>query len=185
MSNKKDTSEKMKWEIDVPIFQNTLILKQLGLAFGLPFGILIIILVLITTEIRYLFYALALIGVLFLLTYIVIMVLYKGKYSVGFVIDDKGIRCYTQRKQAKKNKTINILAIILGIFFTKPGVAGAGMLAQARQDSRINWNHIKKISYRPRKQMILVKGNFAEHIVVFCTRENYEQVQSIIAAKIP
>ena len=183
MAKKKDNSDELKWEIDVSIFKNPLIVKQLGLAIGLPFGILIIILVLITTEIRYLFYSLALIGFLFLLTYIVIMVLYKGRYSVGFVIDNKGIRCYTQKKQAKKNRMINSLAIILGIFFRKPGVAGAGMLAQSRQDSRINWKHVKKISYRPRNFMILVKGNFAEHIAIFCTSENYEQVKSIIAAK--
>lgn len=175
--------EKMKWEVDVPIFRNPLILKQLGLAIGVPFGILILILFLITTEIRYVFYSLFLIGFLFILTYIIIMVLYGGRYAVGFVIDTKGIRCYTQKKQAKKNKIINSLAILLGIFSSKPGIAGAGMLAQTRQDIRIKWKHIKKVNYRPRKHMILVKGNFAEHIAVFCTQENYEQAKSVIESK--
>ncbi len=183
MVEKKNIPEKMKWEIEVPIFRNPLILKQLGLAIGLPFGILIIILVLITNEIRYLFYSLSLIGLLFILTYIVIMVLYRGNYAVGFVIDTKGIRCYTQKKQAKKNNIINSLAIILGIFSRKPGVAGAGMLAQTRQDIRINWKHIKKVRYRPKRYMILVNGNFAEHIAVFCTPKNYEKVKSIIDAE--
>ena len=35
----------LQWDISVPIFRNKLILKQLGLALGLPFGILILILI--------------------------------------------------------------------------------------------------------------------------------------------
>lgn len=180
MNNKIHNSNKITWEISVPIFHNQLILKQLGIAIGIPFGLLIIFLIIITQEIRYLYYALGLIGLLFLFTYIVIMLLYRGTYDVGFVLDQKGIRCYTQKKQAKKNRVINGLAMILGIFFRKPGVAGAGMLAQSRQDIRINWRNIRKVRFRPKQRLILVKGNFAENIAVFCHKENYDQVTSVI-----
>lgn len=180
MQNKNSDSERLTWEVSVPIFRNPLILKQLGIAIGLPFGLLIIVLILITQEIRYLSYALGLIGLLFLFTYIVIMLLYRGTYDVGFVLDQKGIRCYTQKKQARKNRFINALSMILGIFFRKPGIAGAGMLAQSRQDIRINWRNIRKVRFRPKQQLILVKGNFAENIAVFCHKENYDQVTSVI-----
>ena len=177
----KDTSKyKLKWELKVPIFKNPIILKQLGIAFGLPFGILITILIAITQEIRYLAYFFVIIGLLFFLTYLAIMVLYKGKYDVGFVIDDKGVRCYTQRAQAKKNKMINSLAFIFGILLGKPGVAGAGLLAQARQDETIKWKNIKNVKYRPKYNMILIKGNFAENMAVFCTKDNYEKAKSEI-----
>jgi hypothetical protein len=180
MTSKDPTKCKLTWELKVPIFKNPIILKQLGIAFGLPFGILIIILLAITQEIRYLFYFLMLIGFLFLLTYLAILVLYKGRYDVGFVIDDKGIRCYTQKAQAKKNKMINSLACIAGIALGKPGVAGAGLLAQSRQDETIKWKNIKKVKYKPKHNMMLIKGNFAENIAVFCTKDNYEKVKSEI-----
>lgn len=183
MSKKDTTTDNIKWETTVPIFRNPLILKQLGLAFGIPFGILIIILILITNEIRYLMYSLALIGFLFLFAYIIIMIIYQGNYEVGFVISNKGIRCYTQEKQAKKNKIINSSAFLLGIFLRKPGVAGAGMLAQTRQDTHINWKHIRKVTYRPKQQLILIKGHFAEQMAIFCTPDNYDQVKSIIQKK--
>ena len=35
---------KFYWEIDVPIFKNNAILKDLGIALGIPFGLLILIL---------------------------------------------------------------------------------------------------------------------------------------------
>src|SRR6056297_1713982 len=180
MPEKNNDIEKIKWEVKVPIFRNPLILKQLGIAIGLPFGILIIFLIMVTNQIRYLFYSLALLGLLFLITYLTIMILYQGKYDVGFVLDKKGIRCYTQKKQAKKNKIINNLAVILGIFFRRPTIAGAGMLAQSRQNIRINWRNVRKVTYRPKQQLILVKGNFAENIAVFCSKKNYEQVKSVI-----
>jgi hypothetical protein len=180
MQNKNNVSKKLTWEISVPIFRNPFILKQLGIAIGLPFSLLIIVLILISQEIRYLSYALGLIALLFLFTYIVIMLLYRGTYDVGFVLDQRGLRCYTQKKQARKNKFINGLSMIIGIFFRKPGVAGAGMLAQSRQDIRINWRSIRNVRFRPKQQLILVKGNFAENIAVFCNNENYDQVTSFI-----
>ena len=180
MTNKNSIPQNIKWEVNVPIFRNPLILKQLGIAIGLPFGLLIIGLIILTNEIRYLLYSLLLIGLLFLIVYITIMLLYRGTYDVGFVLDKKGIRCYTQKKQARKNRFINGLSIILGIFFRKPGVAGAGMLAQSRQDIKINWRNVRKVTFQPKQQLILVKGNFAENIAVFCQKENYEQIKTII-----
>ena len=177
----KDTSiSKLKWELKVPIFKNPIILKQLGIAFGLPFGILMIIITAITQETRYIAYFFILISLLFFLTYLAIMVLYKGKYDVGFVIDEKCIRCYTQKAQARKNKMINSLAFIFGILLGKPGVAGSGLLAQSRQDVTIKWKNIKKIKYNPKYNMIFIKGNFAETMAVFFTKDNYEKIESEI-----
>ena len=180
MTDKDTLKYNLKWELKIPIFSNPIILKQLGIAFGLPFGILIIILIAINQEIRYLAYFFVIIGLLFFLTYLAIMVLYRGRYDVGFVIDDKGVRCYTQKAQAKKNKTINSLAFIFGLLIEKPGVAGAGLLAQSRQDETIKWKNIKNVKYRPKQNMIFIKGNFAENIAVFCTKDNYEKVKSEI-----
>jgi hypothetical protein len=183
MKTENTNSKRIEWKIDIPIFRHPLILKQLGIAIGIPFGTLIILLIIFTQEIRYLIYALLLIGLTFLGTYLTIILAYQGKYKVGFIIDDTQLRCYTQKKQAKKNKIINSLAIILGMFSSKYSVSGAGMLAQSRQDTRIKWKNVKKVTYHPKKHFIHIKGNFADNMTVFCTQENYDQIASIISAK--
>lgn len=89
------STTKISWEIEVPIFRHSLILKQLALAIGLPFGLVAAVLVATadTNNKVYSFYALGLIGMTLLLTVVLVLTLYGGKYAVGFTIDEVGVRC--------------------------------------------------------------------------------------------
>jgi len=138
MNTVENDTEKIEWSIDVPFFKNSIILKQLGIAIGIPFGLLLIFFFVISKpEDRiYTLYAFGLIFLLFFLTYLFIMFLYKGKYSVSFILDDKGIQSFTQADMAKKNKIVNGLTVGLGLLAGKPTVAGAGMLANSKQSAR-------------------------------------------------
>ena len=171
------TSEKVEWTIRVSILRNTIILKQLGIAIGIPFGILIIILLLTKA-----YYGLMLVGVLFLLTVLFIQLVWGGKYDVGFEMDSSGIRSYTLKDQARKNRVVNSLAVVLGLLSGKPAVAGAGMLAQSRQDVYLKWKNIKKVKYLPNKHVVMVKAGFTENLAVFCTKDNYAEAESFIQA---
>jgi hypothetical protein len=172
-------SGKMEWTIRVSILRNTIILKQLGFAIGIPFGILIVILILTKA-----YYGLTLVGVLFLLTFLFIQIVWGGKYDVGFELDSNGIRSYTLKDQANKNRIVNSLAVVLGLLSGKPAVSGAGMLAQSRQDVYLKWKNIKKINYVPSKHVVMVKGGFTENLAVFCTKDNYAEVESLIQANL-
>ena len=182
----ENNNEKFEWSIQVPIFRNPAILKQLGIAIGIPFGLLIIFLFLVSNDDNriYSFYALGLIVVLFLLTYLFIMILYGGKYSVSFVVDENGILSFTQADQAKKNKIVNGLTVGLGLLSGKPGAAGAGMLADAKQSMQLKWKQVRKVKYEPNQQVILLRAGFTENIAVFCEQENYQQVEEFIKSKV-
>ncbi|SMC35106.1 hypothetical protein [Sporomusa malonica] len=173
---------KTEWEISVPIFCNPIILRQLAIAIGLPFGFLVVLLISSSKNpfTADSLYALGLIGALLLLTYIFIMTVYGGNYAAAFVIDDKGIRCYTQKKQAKTNRIINGLTVILGLLSRNPAAAGAGLLAQSRQSVFLKWSSIQKVDYQPKRHIIMVRGNVAESIAVFCTQDNYGEVAALI-----
>lgn len=54
--------DELRWELQVPIFKNNLILKQIGIAIGIPFGALILFLFIIKA-----WYGLILISMTFLL----------------------------------------------------------------------------------------------------------------------
>lgn len=168
------------WEISVPIFKNKIILKQLGIAIGIPFGITALVVGFTSGKSIYALYGLGLIGALLFFTWLFIMVTYRGKYEVEFELNDKGALCRTRKTQAKKNRIVNWLTVALGLFSGKPAIASAGMLAQAKQEVFINWSRITKINYKPKSWTILLRGAWTENIALFCTPENYKQVESYI-----
>ena len=178
-------TEPLEWQISVPIFRNSIILKQLAIAIGIPFGLVALVVILAAgLEWRYAFYALGTIAALFLVSCLLIMALYGGKYAAGYKIDPKGILNYTQKRQAKRNRAVNGLTVILGLATGKPGAAGAGMLAQARQTAFLKWRDIRRVKYNPEQHTIMLRGSLLESMAVFCTAENYEQVQAYIAANV-
>ena len=71
-------SEKLEWTISVSLLRNPLIRQQLGIAIGIPFGILGIVLVIVKA-----WYALMLIAALILLTALLIAAIWGGKYHAG------------------------------------------------------------------------------------------------------
>ncbi len=65
-----DIQKAVRWEISVPIFKNTVILKQLGLAVGIPFGLVALVIVLVSGISRDTLYALGLMAALLILTWL-------------------------------------------------------------------------------------------------------------------
>lgn len=175
-----DMQEVVRWKISVSIFRNRVILKQLWFAIGIPFSLVSIIIVLVSEKNRDTLYALGLIAALLILTGLLIMVVYGGKYEVEFVLDNKGVLCQTQAKQAKRNQVINTLTVILGLFTGKSTVAGAGVLAQSRQEVFIRWSSITKAKYKPQSYSILLRGGWTENIALFCTKDNYALVERFV-----
>lgn len=170
----------MRWATSVPVFRHPIIVRQLCLAIGLPFGVLVAILCFMADDPRSLLYPLGLIGGLFFLTWLFIMLVWRGRYEVECLLDGTGVRCRTQKSQARKNRIINALTVILGLLSGKPAIAGAGMLAQSRQDQTIRWKNIRKVRRYPRIRTIMVHGGFAEHLALFCTAENYQAVDALV-----
>ena len=177
---------KLQWEIYVPIFRNRYIMRGLGFAIGIPFGILIAVIIILAkgdiaaTDARY---ALGLIAALFILTFLIVMIAYGGKYAPGFIVDETGIINYTQKKQAKRSRVINGLLIALGAMSGNPTAVGTGMIAQSRQVVRLRWKNIRNIKYDAKRHTILVRGGYLEKIAIFCTPENYEQVSELVRQK--
>ncbi len=176
----------LAWEISVPIFRNSIILTELGIALGIPFGLLVSILLVVTggnLSSDGILYPLMSIGILFLFGFLFIIVLYGGHYAAGYIIDEHGILNYTQRKQAKKNFLVNGLLVLIGLFSGRPSSAGAGLLAHSRQSVFVKWGGIRKVKIYPESRTIVVKGGFADKVALFCTADNFQQVRDIITSK--
>lgn len=175
------SSDAYGWEIRVPMLRNPVIVKQLGLAIGVPFALLAILLALISGQAAYALYGFGLMVAMWLLAALVVMAVYGGRYDVAFVLDGKGVVCRTQARQRSKNRVINGLTVVLGALAGKPALAGAGMLAQARQEESLRWSRVQKVRYHPRSGTILLRGGWLEQLALFCTTENYDRVCEVVA----
>lgn len=171
--------ENIEWNIRVPILRNSIIMKQIAIAIGIPFGLLILFLIIVKAI-----YALVVIGALFLFTYLYILVVWGGKYDVGFQINNVGVHHFTLKSQAKKNFITNTITVILGLLSGKPAVSGAGMIAQSKQNVLIKWSSISKVKFIPKKKTVMIRAGFTENIALFCTPENYTAVASFIQTKL-
>ncbi len=175
--------EKIQWTNSIPIFKNSTILKQLGIAVGLPFGFVIAFILISSGWSKDSLYAAAFIIAALLFTYLLIKAVYGGKYEAEFAVDEKGIYCRTEEKQAVKNRLLNVLTVLAGIFSGKPAVSGAGLLAQSKNRVFIPWKNVSKIKYIEKDFVILINGRFTEKIALFCTRDNYSEIERIIKGK--
>ena len=178
---------RLQWEIYVPIFKNTYILKGLGMAIGIPFGVLIAVILIVSggdLSGMGAGYALLLIVLLLVFTVLFVLIVYGGKYAPGFIVDDSGITNYTQAGQKRKNRIVNGLAVALGLFSGNFAAAGAGMMANSRQTMRLKWKQVRKVRYDPKRHAILLRGGIAEKMAVFCTSENYAEVEAVVRAHV-
>ncbi len=164
--------DELIWELHVPIFKNSLILKQMGLAIGIPFGALSLFLLVMKA-----WYALVLIGLTFLLTFFLVLLLFRGTYDVRYVINRRGVSCHTQAGQKKRVRWLAFFTVFLGLLKANPTVAGTGLLSASGTDMHISWNRIRKVKYIEQKKTIRLYGGYGESITLFCKKENFIDIK--------
>lgn len=165
-----------KWSCSVPIFSDPLIAKQLLIAVGLPFGVVLLMIAVLSRFSRDGLYAIAMILGLLILTGLFVKVVYKGRYEVEYWIDASGIRCKYASNQLKKNRLVNGLTVFLGLILGKPTIAGAGLLAQSRQEVLLKWRRVQSVRYYPKHRRIHLRAGWFETVVVYCNDDDYDRV---------
>jgi hypothetical protein len=182
----KSTIQKTSWQINVPIFKNILILKQMLIAIGIPFGAVILFLLFsaLRSGSKDAYYGIGLILLLFVSGILLLMVAFGGQYAVAFEMDEKGITCKSQDRYKKKSRMIGLLTVILSVFSKNPTAAGAGLLSQTRHVARVKWSNVYKIKYYPKYRTILVKDDPLNSIGIFCTKENYSTIETYIKTRL-
>lgn len=171
--------DEITWEIRVPLFKNRIILKQLGFAVGIPFGLLTVLLIAVAGLA-----GLAVVGALLLLSLIIIYLIFRGTYDVRYTVNKKGVLCENQQDQARRVRKMSTLTFLLALFSHNPTAAGIGASAGSRTREFYAWRKIKKVRYLDGEKCIILRGGFAENTAVFCTGENYCDVKNYIAGKL-
>ncbi|HNX14623.1 MAG TPA: hypothetical protein PK854_06270 [Oscillospiraceae bacterium] len=160
--------DKLSWSIRVPLLKNNIIRNQLGLALGIPFGILLIILMLVQA-----WGGLAIVGETLIMGFCFVMFIFRGTYDVQYVLDEKGIICETQNPQKKRVRRMSVATAVMGALTANPTAVAAGISAGAGIKQRFLWKRIRKAKYLDRSATVMIYAGFGETAAVFCTEKLY------------
>lgn len=165
----------INWEIRVPILKSKQIMKQMAIAIGIPFGILILLLLTFKA-----WYGLVLVVILLVLSFIFVAIIYRGTYDVVYELSKKGISQKNFKTQKKKVEAISTAAIVLGGITGNPTAMGAGILSMQKTDMFLNWKRVRKVKYLDKEKLIMLYGGIGETISLFCLENNYGNIKNVV-----
>lgn len=162
----------IQYTISTSPFKQSTVLLQIFIAIGIPFGILLVFL-----WFNKAWEGMILVGLLIVLSAIFVLVLY-GKYSLHYVIDEKGVRLSPDSKQSNKNNRINQLTIIAGILAKNPTVMATGYLASSNQNQHFAWKDIRSIKIK--KDHVLLTNQIKQKLILVYPKEHKQNIKNAL-----
>jgi hypothetical protein len=107
----------------------------------------------------------AILGVLLVVAYLVIGIIYGGKYQVLFKMDDKGVHHIQLKKQYDRAKAMGLLTALAGLAGGNLTAAGAGLLAASRQSMYTRFSEVRSIRFSPKRDTIYLNGSLSRNQV--------------------
>lgn len=112
-------------------------------------------------------------GVVAVLLLFVVLVVFRNRMSMGYLVDEKGVRSTVLDRRAR---VAGKLAIIAGVLGGKPGVAGAGLLSASSWQQEIAWRAVRSVDCSPRWRTVKLANAWRTVMILYCRPENYETV---------
>lgn len=174
----------LRWQASVPIMGTPIIVRQLALAIGLPFGIVILVLLVTSGGDRYAWYGVGLVVLLLAATWLAVRILYGGRYDAEFLLDADGARASLDTTSRRRSRGVSRLAVAAGMAAGQPTVAGAGLLAAGNQSQYLTWDEVRRVDQDRTHRTIVLRGPAVAHVALFCTTENFDEVLAHVAARV-
>lgn len=190
--NQQTKDPVITWDIDISIFANAPIMKQVLFVIGLSIAFVVVLMFLIgllsgDMNLEYLNFLgkliLILVAIFTVLLLFGVLLVMGNRYGYTFALDRSGIAEATHCLQYKRNTIINLLLLIAGLLSGRPAAAGAGILAQSRQKQFLCWKDIEQAVVDPRRKTVVLKKKRRTRMIVFCTADNYDSVSRLILEK--
>lgn len=181
---KENNEEKISWEIDIPLLNNKILIKQILMVFVITYIIISLLMSFIflfngefkTIPTLLLIFLLVCVG-LFVLSLIVMLLIFGNRMRLRFTVDKKGVLYEMIDTRGKKLTT---LAIILGLFSKRPTSTGAGLIAKSQERVFIDFKNVVKIDERDKEKTILLKNEWRTLLAIYCKEENYDNVKEFL-----
>lgn len=181
---KENNDGKISWEIDIPLLNNKILIKQTLIVFVITYIIISFIMSFIflfngeyKTVFTMLLIFLIVCGGLFVLSLLIMLFVFGNKMRLRFTVDEKGVLYEMIDTRGKKLTT---LAIILGLFTKRPTSTGAGLIAKSQERVFIDFKNVLKIDERDKQKVILLKNEWRTLLAIYCKEENYDKVKEFL-----
>ena len=116
--------------------------------------------------------------------YIILACIYGWKYCVLFEMNETQIRHIQMKKQYKKAQALGLLVTMAGAAAGKPGTAGTGLLAAAKNEQATEFRKVKRM--RVWKAFHTIKlDSLLNHNQIYAEPEDYDFVLDFISKRIP
>lgn len=186
-----------RWYHELSMLKNPIILfttwKVLGISFGAVYLFVLISSAVSDSlfgwdgflDITWVFVLLTLvIGAIAVLAYLIVAWCYGWKYVVLFEMDEQVVRHIQVPRQFKKAQALAWLTLLAGAAAKQPGAAGTGLLSMTRNSSTSEFQSVKRITVRPRRNLIKVNQKLARN-QVYAAPEDFEFVRAHIVSHCP
>ena len=179
--------EKIVWEKQIPLFSNTVVIKQLAMVIIIPAFLIMVLLVVLDPDMimeAFMVFVLllAIFAVLSVIAMGMIQAVTRGGLSATFSLDDKGM----YYDAGRSSKALNKITMTGGIMAGSPALLGGSMINISRESESMAWSDVKKITaYDSQKTIVAYRKSLISPIGLFCTGENYEGVLDFIIRHLP
>lgn len=182
--NEQNKKREIKWEIDIPLLNNKILIRQMIMVFFITY---IIISVLMSTiflvqgeaesiPMLLLMFFLVCLG-LFVLSILVMLLIFGNRMTLRFTVNDKGVLYEMVDKRGKK---LTNLAIFSGVLSKKATTTSSGLIAKSREAVFINYKNIIKLDPKDKENVILLKNEWRTLLAIYCKEENYNEVKEFL-----
>lgn len=120
--------------------------------------------------------------VLLVIAYVVVAIIYGGKYRIIFEMDEHRITHTQLGRQYKTAQAMGLLTAVMGAASGNPGMAGAGLLAASKQSMTSYFKKVRHIKVAERRHVIYI-GGALERNQVYASKEDFEFVRDYIVAR--
>lgn len=173
----------VSWSTRVRLLTNGEVWHSIALAFGATAVIMgVIVSAIMWSPFGLVIAAGTFVGLMVLFVIAAILVDLFGGFEYTFALTSHGVHC----QAGKGQKTISNVAFWTGVLAGKPGVAGAGLLAESEQHSSLAYDEIRRVTIKPGRRYIHLKGaTLDKPIGLFCTDESFPEAVRVLREKCP
>ena len=185
MSATSDVDERLllTWTSQVRLLTNPTVWSSMLFVLGIPAVLVGLFGAFLTKRFDFaVIIPLGLLTVLFVIFVVVALVIDAvGGMRATFFLTTRGVRVASGRGA----KAAARVAFLTGVLAGKPGLAGAGLLAESEHGVSMRWTDIASIRVKASRHYVLLRGSWSDKPVgLFCTPDNFSEVMGLLRANV-
>ncbi len=183
-----DPISPLTWKIQFSLLTNPNIIKSWLKAMGWTYVLCMVLLIpvfIATGEISSVPMVMAIfagvVSGLALLGFLIMFLILGNRSHARFTLSDKTI---LYENMDKKITMLSRMAVMSGGLFGSPTTAGTGLISLSNESVSIEWESISQAKYDSKHLTICLKNSFRELLHLYCSEQNYKEVEKFVQAKI-